>query len=107
MNQTASPDRYLRRTLSAKAPPFQRVQFLVRDYQNFEHDWEPGSGQSDQEDQVYNELRNEMRAYLDGLMGSRKAQDLQGTRDQISRCFANVDCFLLPHPGKSYPILLI
>jgi hypothetical protein len=45
-------------------------------------------------------LKGEMSAYLQEVIKDRGDKELQSTRDQISRCFAKVDCFLLPHPGS-------
>ena len=40
-----------------------------------------------------------MKKYLKDVIKDRGLGDLQSTREQISRCFSTVDCFLLPHPG--------
>jgi len=143
----------------AAAKPFQRLQFLVRDWPNFDRDWdeeeeeeegededgggagEKGDGQADKagaaaaagadglkpsdidvalddelvlvdtgaatgpaaptfkKDKLFRALREEMRTYLREVIKDRGLSDLQSTREQISRCFEAVDCFLLPHPG--------
>ena len=88
--------------------PFQKLQFLVRDWQNFEVDSEeldqvsPSSSKDESSNKgqsVYEALRVEMREYLAEVLRSRGLSDLQSTREQITRCFSNVDCFMLPHPG--------
>ena len=48
---------------------------------------------------VYTRLRNSMDTYLFNVIKDRGMEDLQATREQITRCFSAVDCFLLPHPG--------
>ena len=87
---------------SSTAPkPFQRLQFLVRDWANFEETWpeEEGENKKKKEDAAYTKLRAEMQSYLTKLIKARGDADLQSTRDQIARCFERVDCFLLTHPG--------
>jgi atlastin len=77
--------------------PFQRLQFLVRDWQNFSKDY------TDKEDSAewFQEFKNEMQSYIDDVLRDRQMSDLQSTREQIVRCFEKVDCFLLPHPGPA------
>jgi len=96
-NKPASSSRYFRRTLNSK-PPFQRIQFLVRDWQNFSEEW-PDDDAAEERSRVFRSLRESMKLYLDKVLKPRDVDDLQSTRDQILRCFDNVDCFLLPHPG--------
>jgi len=94
---------------SSSAPkPFQRLQFLVRDWANFDEAWpeigpdEAGANPEEaraRQTQSYNKLREEMQTYLTKLIKTRGDASLQSTRDQIARCFERVDCFLLPHPG--------
>mmetsp|Transcript_12659 Transcript_12659/g.18275 ORF Transcript_12659/g.18275 Transcript_12659/m.18275 type:complete len:587 (+) Transcript_12659:45-1805(+) len=67
--------------------PFQKIEFLVRDWQNFEDD----------EDEDL--MDKEMNEYLDTVLKERSAQDLKDTRDQINNCFEKVACYLLTHPG--------
>mmetsp|Transcript_18771 Transcript_18771/g.31628 ORF Transcript_18771/g.31628 Transcript_18771/m.31628 type:complete len:183 (+) Transcript_18771:1441-1989(+) len=74
--------------------PFQHLQFLVRDWQNFDTDYEEG-----QDDSVVAKLQAEMDAYLAEVLRSRGLGDLQSTREQITRCFETLNCFMLPHPG--------
>lgn len=91
---------------SSSAPkPFQRLQFLIRDWANFEESFpgDDGDGASTEEKNArhswYLKLRAEMQSYLTKLIKTRGDADLQSTRDQIARCFERVDCFMLPHPG--------
>jgi hypothetical protein len=76
--------------------PFQRLQFLVRDWQNFDTDYEDG-----QDPAVFDALHEGMQKYLTDVLRSRGLGDLQSTREQITRCFEKLDCFMLPHPGFS------
>jgi hypothetical protein len=62
--------------------PFQRLQFLVRDWQNFDTDYEDG-----QDPAVFDALHEGMQKYLTDVLRSRGLWDLQSTRDQITRCF--------------------
>jgi len=77
--------------------PFQKLQFLVRDWQNFDVEIE----ELDQIDKnspnrtVYDGLRVEMLDYLSEVLRSRGLSDLQSTREQITRCFDSVDCYMV------------
>ena len=117
-----------------RTKPFQRLQFLVRDWPNFDADWEEECDSSisnlkvsdidiaveneddelvlvdnqkpensrdlkDGKEDVFARLRAEMKVYFKDVIKDRGLSDLQSTREQISRCFGSVDCFLLPHPG--------
>ena len=70
----------------AKAP-FQSIEFLVRDWQNFEDD----------EDEEL--MEKEMSEYLETVLKERDAKDLQETRDHISSSFEKISCFMMTHPG--------
>lgn len=74
--------------------PFQRLQFLVRDWQNFDTEYKEGDSP-----EVFTQVHAEMQKYLQEVLGSRTLSDLKSTREQIVRCFEKLDCFLLPHPG--------
>mmetsp|Transcript_11734 Transcript_11734/g.14589 ORF Transcript_11734/g.14589 Transcript_11734/m.14589 type:complete len:558 (-) Transcript_11734:221-1894(-) len=74
---------------SENVKPFQHIEFLVRDWQHFECD-----GEGD-----FKDLEKEMNAYLEQVLEEKNASDLQDTRDQITDCFEEIDCFLLTHPG--------
>jgi len=68
-------------------PPFQKLDFLVRDWQNYE----------DEEDEEL--MDKEMKEYLQSVFKERDAKDLQETRQHISESFEQVSCFMLTHPG--------
>jgi atlastin len=74
--------------VDAKAP-FQKIEFLVRDWQNF-----------DTEDETdIASMETEMTSYLQHVLAERAATDLKETRDQIHSCFEEVSCFMMTHPG--------
>jgi len=68
--------------------PFQRLELLVRDWQDF-HDI----------DGTLEEIHDDMRSYLDEVLRERRQKDLKEVREQIKLCFEDVSCWLLPHPG--------
>jgi atlastin len=67
--------------------PFQHIEFLVRDWQNFE------------DDENIELCEKEMSEYLETVLAEREAADLKDTREQIMSCFENVSCYLMTHPG--------
>ena len=69
--------------------PFQRMEFLVRDWQNFD----------DEDCTDLDATEKEMDEYLSSVIAERDAKDLAETRTQITSCFEKVSCFLLTHPG--------
>ncbi len=69
--------------------PFQRMEFLVRDWQHFEEEGD------------YDIMEKEMSEYLNKVIAERDAKDLQETREQILACFESLSCFGLCHPGMS------
>jgi len=69
--------------------PFQKMEFLVRDWQHFE------------EEEDYDTMEKEMGEYLDKVIAERDAKDLQETREQILSCFESLSCYGLCHPGMS------
>eukprot|EP00518_Triparma_eleuthera_P000394 CAMPEP_0182453614 /NCGR_PEP_ID=MMETSP1319-20130603/600_1 /TAXON_ID=172717 /ORGANISM="Bolidomonas pacifica, Strain RCC208" /LENGTH=389 /DNA_ID=CAMNT_0024651561 /DNA_START=165 /DNA_END=1334 /DNA_ORIENTATION=- len=77
---------------SSAEKPFQKVEFLVRDWQNFDND-------DPQTDEDFEEMEREMDEYVKGVIKERDAKDLAETRQQIATCFEKVDCYLLTHPG--------
>lgn len=84
--------------------PFQRLQFLVRDWQNFDDEVEEQILQGTREDaERYHQLMashyQQMQEYVKTVLKTRQFSDLMSTREQIDRCFEKLDCFLLPHPG--------
>jgi len=68
--------------------PFQKIEFLVRDWQNFD----------DEED--FEQMEKEMDEYFEKVIADRDAKDLQETREQINSCFAETSCYAFVHPGK-------
>jgi atlastin len=70
-----------------KQKPFQRIEFLVRDWQHFE----------DEED--FEGMIKSMDDYLQKVIAERDAKDLQDTRIQILSCFEAIKCYGLVHPG--------
>jgi atlastin len=100
--QASSRGTLTRKNSMKDMKPFQRLLFLVRDWQNFDTEYNEGDSP-----EVFEQVHTEMQAYLQEVLGSRTLSDLKSTREQIVRCFAKLDCFLLPHPGfdvtkKSY-----
>jgi atlastin len=70
--------------------PFQKIEFLVRDWQHFE---------DEEDDEDCEAMEKSMEKYLQTAIADRDAKDLQDTRQQILSCFANVTCYGLCHPG--------
>lgn len=70
-----------------QSKPFQRIEFLVRDWQNFE------------DDEDLDAMELEMDDYLEKVIADRDAADLKDTRSQITSCFDKTSCFLFCHPG--------
>eukprot|EP00903_Cladosiphon_okamuranus_P015166 g14023.t1 len=68
--------------------PFQRLEFLVRDWQNYEDEELPGV-----------QLQDEMNSYLADVIEDKGVKDLRDTREQITSCFEKISCFGLTHPG--------
>ncbi|RHY86776.1 hypothetical protein DYB37_003277 [Aphanomyces astaci] len=69
--------------------PFQHLDFLVRDWQDFKRSATLADKHAD------------MKAYASEVLSSRKQQDLADTREQIHSCFASIRCVLLSHPGHA------
>jgi len=67
--------------------PFQKMEFLVRDWQNFD------------DDEDLDACEKEMKTYLENVLAEREASDLKETRDQISSCYEDVSCYQMTHPG--------
>eukprot|EP01032_Pedospumella_encystans_P009521 gene9521-11199_t len=87
-------------TTAKEVKPFQRLQFLVRDWQNFDTEYEE-TGEIDEDKQVFGKVHQEMQKYLSDVIKTRGLNDLASTREQILRCFDKLDCYMLPHPGFS------
>eukprot|EP00956_Cyclotella_meneghiniana_P012364 scaffold17595_cov75-Cyclotella_meneghiniana.AAC.2 len=69
--------------------PFQRIEFLIRDWQNFDTE--------DESD--ISSMEAEMTSYLQHVLAERSAHDLKETRYQISSCFEEISCYMMTHPG--------
>lgn len=68
--------------------PFQHINLLVRDWQNFT--------------EIDNNIKrsNDAKNYLEDVFSMNgKTNDLIDTRDHILKCYSNISCTLLPHPG--------
>lgn len=59
-----------------KEKPFQRLEFLVRDWQNFDQDIEEGQNVEEQSE-IYVNLKKEMDAYFNEVVNPRKSTDLK------------------------------
>lgn len=68
--------------------PFQKIEFLVRDWQNFENE------------EDFEQMEKEMEEYFEKVIADRDAKDLQETREQINACFEEASCYAFVHPGK-------
>ena len=82
-------------TSPSSMKPFQKIEFLVRDWQHFddEHIF-------DEDDNInYEVVERSMVAYLNKVLAERDAKDLQETREQIIHCFDAITCYGLCHPG--------
>ncbi|GMI12607.1 hypothetical protein TrRE_jg5701, partial [Triparma retinervis] len=91
-DEDGDDSRKKRSPTQSTARPFQKIEFLVRDWQNFTI--EDPSTSSD-----FAQMESEMDAYLKSVIKSRDAEDLAETRQQISECFEKVSAYLLTHPG--------
>ena len=69
--------------------PFQKIEFLVRDWQNFETE----------DEQDLDSMEREMAEYLEHVTAERSATDLKETREHINSCFEEISCFMMTHPG--------
>ena len=71
-----------------KEAPFQQIDFLIRDWQNF----------TDEEDTET--CLKEVDEYKTQVLGERNVGDLKETRDHIHQVYQNFNVFMLPDPGK-------
>eukprot|EP00501_MAST-03F_sp_TOSAG23-6_P001537 GSMAST32.ASY1.ANO1.1600.1 assembled CDS len=74
-----------------ESAPFQRLDFVVRDWQNFEDE--------DETDEMLQSMPGYLTQMVSAHHNEKALSDLNDTRTQIYACFKNVGCFLLPHPG--------
>eukprot|EP00924_Labyrinthula_sp_SR-Ha-C_P003089 maker-scaffold_50-snap-gene-1.6-mRNA-1 protein AED:0.01 eAED:0.01 QI:99/1/1/1/0.5/0.33/3/525/524 len=70
--------------------PFQKLEFLVRDFRNLD---------IDEEEIDFDDVQEQFSAYLEEVMSSSGHRDLAEVRNQISVCFEEINCYCLPHPG--------
>ncbi|KAL9183669.1 hypothetical protein ACHAXT_004525 [Thalassiosira profunda] len=78
-----------KKTAVPSKQPFQKIEFLVRDWQNFD---------TEDESDIAS-MEAEMATYLKDVIAEREAADLKETREQINSCFEDISCFMLTHPG--------
>ena len=71
---------------AAVGPPFQCLEFLVRDAVLKT----PGDAAA---------VERAMAEHLSGVLGKTHNRDLKSVRDHIRACFEDVSAFALPHPG--------
>jgi len=67
--------------------PFQRLQFLVRDWQ---YAYEEPYGEQGGKNILDKQLK----------IDEKQHTELQALRSNLTSCFSDMTCFLLPHPGK-------
>lgn len=70
-----------------KKAPFQHLDFLIRDWQNFS------------DDQDIQKCLSEMPEVMEKVFESSTHENGSGVREQIKEAFETMGCFLLPHPG--------
>jgi atlastin len=73
-----------------RTPPFQRLEFLVRDSTTIApHTADAGA------------CTEHMASYLDAVFSQVALKDLRTVRTQILECFNHVSCYMLVHPGAT------
>ena len=93
-----------------KEKPFQRLEFLVRDWQNFDEDMEHGQTTAEQSE-IYARLKKEMDIYFADVVNARKSTDLkvQGRNFVLSSIsYSCSDVFwgcIIGHSGTDIPLL--
>ena len=78
------------RVLGKSDELFQRLDFLVRDWSNFEEEW------------TDEECIAQMSAHLSQHLDSSEIKEAAAAR-AVKEMFTTVDCWLLPHPGLKIP----
>ena len=69
--------------------PFQRIVFLIRDWQNsYKYDYGSEGGKC---------FLNETLTIREGM-----PRELADRRRNLDDCFSKKDCFLMPRPGKKF-----
>jgi hypothetical protein len=76
--------------VALEGPPFQSLQFLVRDWSHF----------TDIEEKDPKLAEKASEKYLQDCFKERKHDDA-GLRERIKMSYDHVSCSLLPHPGKT------
>lgn len=72
-------------------PPFQRLEFLVRDYPNYNvRDFSSANVAA---------VNKEMREYIQEVFAHMSLKDTRTTREQILACFEAISCYMLVYPG--------
>mmetsp|Transcript_11982 Transcript_11982/g.13795 ORF Transcript_11982/g.13795 Transcript_11982/m.13795 type:complete len:523 (+) Transcript_11982:304-1872(+) len=74
--------------------PFQKLEFLVRDFRNLDLEDEP-------EDNDLDMIHEQMEEYLQNVLSQKFQKDLKEVRDQIELCYEDVSCYCLPYPGEA------
>jgi len=82
--------------LKSPHKPFQVLEFLIRDFQNFDSE---DLDNFENTNTIPESTLRMMSGYLDSVISSKAHKDLQETREQIIRCFGDIRAFMLPHPG--------
>jgi atlastin len=83
---------------AAPVPPFQRMEFLVRDWQHFDDDLDD-TAENSTDTANLERMEASMTDYLRTVLSEREASDLKDTRAQIASCFDEITCYGLCHPG--------
>lgn len=79
--------------------PFQKIEFLVRDWQHFDDVLDEHQHANAEDTSNYSAMEKMMGNYLETVIADRAAKDLKETREQIIGCFEKISCYGLCHPG--------